>query len=144
MDACSAEFDRMSKNSAKIMQYLYDGVYISLPEGDKYETVVPESDYLAIEDASNREKFRKMILEAGFSSLNRKEKAKDILEQSHVVQKLYNPSRHVSDIPNRNATALDIRTYAPYTDTADKFFDKNGGDKNGYEGFDHHHMSYKP
>ena len=27
IDACSAEFDRMSKNSAKIIQYLYDGVY---------------------------------------------------------------------------------------------------------------------
>ena len=136
MDACSAEFDRTVtsrplhgdvKNSAKIIQDLYDGVYISLPEGDKYETVVPESDYLAIEalygkkeGKAKREIFQSIVHGYMDYFLNRVDKedrkigVTKILNDSYVnsTTYLFNPSFHAitDDKNNPSSWAIDLRT----------------------------------
>ena len=143
----------------KIMQYLYDGVYISLPEGDKYETVVPESDYLAIEalygkkeGKAKREIFQSIVHGYMDYFLNRVDKedrkigVTKVLDDSYVnsTTYLFNPSFHVTDTENKNSSALDIRTYSPYTDTAAKFYDQHLAlGYGGYRGSDHNHMSYR-
>ena len=54
----------------------------------------------------------------------------------------------MSDTPNRNANALDIRILEidgiKYKETADDFFEKHWKlGYSGYPGSNHHHMNYK-
>ena len=145
-----------SKNSAKIMQDLYDGVYISMPTG---KPEVSNSDYLAIETlyGTKEGEAKRGIFESivnkymgyflnGVDKEDRKIGVTKVLDDSYVnsTTYLFNPSFHVTDTENKNSSALDIRTYSPYTDTAAKFYDQHLAlGYGGYRGSDHNHMSYR-
>ena len=111
---------------------------------------MPTGDYDAIKDTYKRKIFIGIVDDAGFNflNLNKEYNAKWVLKQSHVVKKLYNPSLHVSDTPNRNSNALDIRILEidgiKYKETADVFYNKHRA--LGYGGgsrSDHHHLNYR-
>ena len=152
------------------MQYLYDGVYISLPEGDKYETVVPESDYLAIEalygkkeGKANRQIFQSIVHGYMDYFLNRVDKedrkigVTKILDDSYVnsTTYLFNPSYHVTDTENANSSAIDLAEFSltekdsngkpALNRSTKKLFDMHYTTLKygGYDGNAHYHLTYK-
>ena len=138
-----------SKNSAKIIQYLYDGVYEHKIGSVSREIYL--SDLSRIANVKNRKIFQGIIeekyndLEYVINSYKKSEFAiTRLLTKSYVERKLYNPSFHVTDTENKNSSALDIRTHEPYTDTAEGFYDKHWAlGYGGYRGSDHNHMTYR-
>ena len=118
-----------SKNSAKIMQDLYDGVYISMPTG---KPEVSNSDYLAIETlyGTKEDEVKKGIANRGIFQIivlrhidcfsNETNKAvrkigvEKILNDSYVnpPRFLFNPSYHAitDDKNNPSSWAIDLRT----------------------------------
>ena len=146
-----------SKNSAKIIQDLYDGVYIGMPAG---KPEVSNSDYLAIEALYGKKEgkakrgiFQIIVLRHMDYFKNETNKAvrkigvEKIFDDSYVNSPIYlfNPSRHmIRDIKDDPfSQAMDIKRTNKGTeerDTAHAVYTDYSRGK--HKGRGHYHLGY--
>ena len=114
-----------SKNSAKIMQDLYDGVYTKGSDNNL------DDDYLAIENAyqnkpdingADRRKAFKKIIDENPIRIKNKDDVTTVLTKSMVEQKLFVPSLHLL------ALAIDLRI----SRSSEKLLEKHNLKRNEY------------